>query len=241
MIASVIIVAIRVRRRLARVDMAVAFLEVRPRNRSTLAGMKGVAFAGLVVLVACSSDPPPQAVMVPAPTPSVTPSAAPPPPPVVSAAPPPSAAPVASEEAQPMDMVWGDPLPDPLAPAPASSLGRLGSSRGGAPSLRQGAVMVNGKLPTEVIQRIIRQNFGRFRLCYENGLRTNAKLAGRVTVKFTIEKSGAVVNPGDGGSDLPDKTVIGCVVKGFSNLSFPSPASGIVNVTYPIIFAPPSP
>ena len=52
------------------------------------------------------------------------------------------------------------------------------------PSLREGAVQVNGRLPPEVIQRIVRQNFGRFRLCYEDGLKSNPELAGRVTVKF---------------------------------------------------------
>lgn len=106
------------------------------------------------------------------------------------------------------------------------------------PSLRQGATTVNGKLPPEVIQRIVRQNFGRFRLCYENGLRTNPKLAGRVAVKFTIDRSGAVSKSGNGGSDLIDTNVIACVVKGFSNLSFPQPESGEVIVVYPIIFSP---
>src|SRR6187549_3194941 len=50
-----------------------------------------------------------------------------------------------------------------------------------AQSIRQGATQVNGKLPPEVIQRIVRQNFGRFRLCYENGLKNNPTLSGRVS------------------------------------------------------------
>ena len=86
---------------------------------------------------------------------------------------------------------------------------------------------------------IVRQNFGRFRLCYENGLRTNAKLGGTVTVKLVIDPSGAVKSANDGGSSLPDAGVVACVVKGFSNLSFPSPESGMVTVTYPIVFTPP--
>ena len=98
---------------------------------------------------------------------------------------------------------------------------------------------VSGKLPPEVIQRIVRQNYGRFRLCYENGLRANAKLGGTVTVKLVIDPTGAVKSANDGGSSLPDAGVVACVVKGFSNLSFPSPASGMVTVTYPIVFTPP--
>ena len=52
-----------------------------------------------------------------------------------------------------------------------------------------GATSVSGRLPPEVIQRIVRQNFGRFRLCYENGLRSNPNL--RVS-KPTIGKIGTL-------------------------------------------------
>ncbi len=120
-----------------------------------------------------------------------------------------------------------------------SGHGRLGGahqSRG--PTIRQGATQVNGRLPPEVIQRIVRQNFGRFRLCYEGGLRTNPNLQGRVAVKFVIDRSGSVATASDGGSELADKSVVQCVVRGFSNLSFPQPEGGIVTVTYPITFSP---
>ncbi len=117
--------------------------------------------------------------------------------------------------------------------------GRLGGAhQTRAPSIRQGATQVNGRLPPEVIQRIVRQNFGRFRLCYENGMRTNPNLAGRVAVKFVIDRSGSVSTASDGGSDLPDQGVVSCVVRGFNNLSFPQPEGGIVTVVYPIIFNP---
>jgi hypothetical protein len=117
--------------------------------------------------------------------------------------------------------------------------GRLGGAhQTKAPSVRQGATQVNGRLPQEVIQRIVRQNFGRFRLCYENGMRTNPNLAGRVTVKFVIDRSGSVATAQDGGSEIPDQGVVSCVVRGFGNLSFPQPEGGIVTVVYPIIFNP---
>jgi hypothetical protein len=117
--------------------------------------------------------------------------------------------------------------------------GRLGGAHHTrAPSMRQGATQVNGRLPPEVIQRIVRQNFGRFRLCYENGLRTNPNLAGRVSVKFVIDRSGSVATAQDGGSEIPDQSVVSCVVRGFGNLSFPQPEGGIVTVVYPIMFDP---
>ncbi len=119
--------------------------------------------------------------------------------------------------------------------------GRGGLGRGHAtkgPRVREGAAQVNGRLPPEVIQRIVRQNFGRFRMCYENGLRNNPALQGRVAVRFVIDREGAVSAVSDGGSDIPDRGVASCVVRSFGGLSFPKPEGGIVTVVYPIVFSP---
>jgi len=96
----------------------------------------------------------------------------------------------------------------------------------------------NGRLPAEVIQRIVRQNFGRFRLCYESGLRANPGLTGRVSTRFVIGRDGAVSQSSDSGSDLPDQAVVACVVRSFHALSFPMPDGGVATVTYPITFTP---
>ena len=101
-----------------------------------------------------------------------------------------------------------------------------------------GATTVSGHLPADTIQRIVRQSFGRFRLCYENGLKQNPNLQGRVAVRFVIDRTGAVANTGNGGSDLPDAAVIRCVVSAVNGLSFPAPEDGVVKVVYPISFSP---
>lgn len=103
---------------------------------------------------------------------------------------------------------------------------------------REGKLESNGRLAPEVIQRIVRQNFGRFRLCYENGLRANPGLTGRIATRFVIDRTGAVSMSQDAGSDMPDQAVVGCVVRSFSSLSFPSPEGGVATVTYPITFSP---
>jgi hypothetical protein len=114
-----------------------------------------------------------------------------------------------------------------------------GAHTPGAPSLRIGeGVKLNGRIPREVIQRIVRQNYGRFRLCYENGLRTNPSLQGRVAVRFVIGRDGAVSNVSNGDSDLPDAAVVRCVIQAYYGLSFPEPEGGIVSVVYPIMFSP---
>ncbi|WP_437542185.1 AgmX/PglI C-terminal domain-containing protein [Sorangium sp. So ce367] len=121
-----------------------------------------------------------------------------------------------------------------------SGHGRLaGSHRTRAPQVRMGATQVSGRLPPEVIQRIVRQNFGRFRLCYESGLLRDAGLQGRVTLRFTIDPRGALINARDGGSDLPDRAVVSCVVRALRDLTFPAPEGGSVDVVYPVLFSPP--
>ncbi len=120
-----------------------------------------------------------------------------------------------------------------------SGRGRLGGSHvTRAPRVRMGTSTVSGRLPPEVIQRITRQNFGRFRMCYEQGLARNPELTGRVTARFVIGRDGSVSSATNGGSDLPDTGVVSCVVRAFYGLSFPRPEGGIVTVVYPIVFSP---
>jgi hypothetical protein len=113
-----------------------------------------------------------------------------------------------------------------------------GSQKVVVPRVRTGATTVSGRLPPEVIQRIVRQNFGRFRTCYEQGLDRNPNLQGRVSARFVIGRDGAVSNVSNGGSDLPDSGVVSCVLSAFYGLEFPQPEGGIVTVVYPIMFAP---
>jgi hypothetical protein len=125
-----------------------------------------------------------------------------------------------------------------------------------------GVTEVSGRLPPEVIQKIVRSHFGEYRGCYEDGLRRNAKLEGRVLIHFVIGRDGHIGNiteaePGTVPKDafgfrdptivekpsvnlprMPDPKVIACVLAAFRPLVFPEPERGIVTVTYPLMFAP---
>jgi hypothetical protein len=126
-----------------------------------------------------------------------------------------------------------------FGPGHGGSSGRFTRGhRVSSPKMQVGNTAVSGRLPPEIIQRVVRQNFGRFRLCYENGLRNNPSLQGRVTAAFVIGRDGAVSSVQNGGSDLPDTGVVSCVVRSFYGLSFPAPDNGIVTVSYPIVFTP---
>lgn len=106
------------------------------------------------------------------------------------------------------------------------------------PTMRVPTVTVGGRMPPEVIQRVVRQNHGRMRLCYEQGLARNPNLEGRVEVRFLIGSDGRVGSAALGSSTMPDSAVSSCVVSAFYSISFPSPDAGTVRVTYPISFTP---
>jgi hypothetical protein len=126
-----------------------------------------------------------------------------------------------------------------------SGSGRLGGAhRSSAPRIRMGSVVVDGPLPPEVIQRIVRQNFGRFRMCYERDLAKTPTLAGRLTVRFVIQLDGsvkpAVVASREWNPAASHATFEQCVTNAFVGLSFPQPEGRGVTVLYPLTFEPPT-
>lgn len=113
-----------------------------------------------------------------------------------------------------------------------------GGTRGDASKVRTGATQINGRLPPEIIQRIVRRNLSRIRFCYEKGLLKDPALQGRVAVRFVIGAQGNVTEVVNAGSDLKDQEAVSCMLAAFKSLSFPKPeGGGVVTVTYPLQFA----
>jgi hypothetical protein len=138
-------------------------------------------------------------------------------------------------------------LVDPRAPfvAPAAAAPPP-SATPTAPHVRVRveAVTVTGRLPKEVIQRVVRvKAAGTLRGCYERALATHPAASGRVTVKFTIDGEGRVASPaairvpGDAAPMLDDGAAVGCIVEAFKKLEFPAPEGGTAGVVFPITFA----
>ena len=117
----------------------------------------------------------------------------------------------------------------------------LGSgSSGSGIKIRTGATTVKGGLAPELVHRIIRQNFGRFALCYRAALAHRPDLRGTVTTELVIGPKGDVTSTKDRGSTLQnDDGATACIVRGFANLSFPPPTGGgSVTVVYPLELSP---
>lgn len=114
----------------------------------------------------------------------------------------------------------------------------VGRRRGPGPSTDDLSVLMKGDMPLEIIGRIVRQNFGRLRMCYEAGLKRDPNLSGRVAVEFVIDRDGSVTSAVDGGSDLPDQEVVRCIANAYRQLTFPAPPKGPVELIYPFVFSP---
>lgn len=99
-------------------------------------------------------------------------------------------------------------------------------------------VNVSGRLPPEAIQRTVRQNHGRLRVCFERGVSaTGMQLGDRVTVQFVIARDGSVSSV-QALSDAGNSTLASCVASAFAGISFPQPEGGTVSVRYPVLFTP---
>ncbi len=116
-------------------------------------------------------------------------------------------------------------------------LGRLsGEHAVKAPTVRQGATSVSGRLAPEIVRRVVRQSYGRLRQCYLHVLQASPGAEGRVTVRFLIGSDGAVSAVQVTENTTGVASLGACVAAAFRSMSFPSPDGGSVTVTYPFVF-----
>ena len=105
------------------------------------------------------------------------------------------------------------------------------------PLIFESTLRISDGLPFEVVRRILRQNFGRFRLCYETELRGIAGVKAKILVRFAIDKKGqvAVAEPA---SSSASPAFLLCAARAFEGLNFPQPDAPLVAVEYGISFEP---
>jgi hypothetical protein len=89
------------------------------------------------------------------------------------------------------------------------------------PKLRLVESQAKGGLPNEIVGRIVRQRFGRFRSCYATAVATRKNVAGRITLELSIERDGKLTGVKNAGSTLNDATAVRCVVDATTDLEFP--------------------
>lgn len=115
--------------------------------------------------------------------------------------------------------------------------GGLSGGRPGA-AVSSGPLDMQGRLPPDVIRRIVRQHLGRIRFCYQRELSASPALAGKLSVRFVIARDGKVSNVSTASADGGGQRLAPCVHAAFRAMQFPQPDGGIVLVTYPLLFRP---
>jgi len=92
-----------------------------------------------------------------------------------------------------------------------------------------------GQISNDDVKKVMSAHIGKIQACYEDQLKANPKLAGRVIVKFTIEPKGNVSQADATGVSAEVDKCIAAIVK---TLKFPAPKGGAAHVSYPFSFKP---
>lgn len=95
-----------------------------------------------------------------------------------------------------------------------------------------------GKLPQEAVEQVVSSRSAEIRWCYEQGLRREPNLVGKVVAEWTVAENGRVQNAHTVHSSLKDDEVTSCILKKIGRWSFPAPSGGDVVVSYPFAFEP---
>jgi hypothetical protein len=117
------------------------------------------------------------------------------------------------------------------------ALGIVESFHFGSGTVEAGGLNTTGDLDKAIIRRYIKRNLDKIQYCYGKKLVDKPKLAGTLAVTFTINTKGQVENAKATGLD-PD--VASCVAAVISEIEFPKPKTGTVDVSYPFVFRPTS-
>jgi tetratricopeptide (TPR) repeat protein len=115
-----------------------------------------------------------------------------------------------------------------------------GSHAALAPQIRApegGFRVTEGGLAIDRVRRIVRQSFGRFRLCYEQGLSRRPDLAGRLTVGVSLSRDGLPDRVHIIDSTVSDADMVDCIQHSFQGLSFDKPDNGRGAFEYTVVFA----
>jgi hypothetical protein len=121
--------------------------------------------------------------------------------------------------------------------APAG--GFLRGGQAAHPTVKLGKSTVRGRLPGEVIDRIVKRHMYELLFCFEKETLKNPNLAGSLTVEAVIANGGTIATATTKNSTVGSSEVEQCVVGAVKRWSFPEP-SGIAIVSLPMTFVNPN-
>lgn len=96
---------------------------------------------------------------------------------------------------------------------------------------------ISGGLDPAIISKVVKDNIGRVRYCYERQLAAEPNLYGKIKVTWTITAAGSVSVQKIDQSTMKNSMVEGCILRTVSKWNFPRPdGGGDVVVSYPFFF-----
>lgn len=94
-------------------------------------------------------------------------------------------------------------------------------------------------LDQSVVKEVILSHMNAVKHCYNQELKKDAALAGKVIVKFTVGSKGPVTAAAVKQTTLNNKDVEECMVKEVKTWIFPEPRRGeTVDISFPFVFKP---
>lgn len=121
---------------------------------------------------------------------------------------------------------------------PASATNRRASAPAGRITLARDRLVVAGPLAPEEIVRIARKHLDPLRRCYGGRLASAPRLAGTLTLRWTVDAEGRVTRATIVSSTIHDPALQACVLAHLERWRFPKPPEGReVTVRWPVAFA----
>jgi hypothetical protein len=133
----------------------------------------------------------------------------------------------------------------------AASIGDLATSGGGAVGYgTKTEVKVSGTVATEAAEidssdidqaklgAFVRARMGLVKSCYENALKRNPNLKGKLVIRFTILETGRVADVAASLNTLGASEVAACIINTMRSWQTQFKPSGPVTVEYPFLFTP---
>lgn len=119
----------------------------------------------------------------------------------------------------------------------AFATGGTGAVAGVPVSVPARPTRVQGSIDRDLIAKIINDQVGEMRGCYERALLRDPNLgAGKVLLEWTIDRAGDVSEVRTKLATLKSSEVVSCLLDLLRTLKFPKPNGGVVIVSYPVLF-----
>jgi hypothetical protein len=93
-----------------------------------------------------------------------------------------------------------------------------------------------GDLDPAKVASIVRSHLGELKDCFDQALRTNPNLAGKIVLHWTIQSSGSVTAISLESNTVADRAMPPCIQAKLAAWHFPPPTGGAVEVSFPFVF-----